>query len=122
MDILSCKTPEMVRKEVWAHLLAYNLVRKVMAQAALAGKHTPRQLSFAGAVQTVNAFRWLLLLAEPGRLEDLAEVVCVAVRTHLVGKRPGRCEPRKVKRRPKPHGRLMRSRAQEKARLLGGRG
>jgi len=122
MDILSCKTPEMVRKEVWAHLLGYNLTRQVMAQAALAGKHTPRQLSFAGCVQTLNAFRWLLLLAEPGRLGELVEVVCVAVRTHVVGKRLGRCEPRKVKRRPKPHGRLTHPRAQERARLLGGQG
>ena len=122
MDILSCKTPEMVRKEVWTHLLAYNLTRQVMAQAAVGSKLTPRQLSFAGAVQTMNAFRWLLLLAEPGRAAELATVVWVAVRTHEVGKRPGRCEPRKVKRRPKAHGRLMRPRAQERARLLGGKG
>src|SRR5262249_22910678 len=61
MDILSCKTPEMARKEVWAHLLAYNLVRQVMAQAALTAGVKPRQLSFAGAAQTVNAFRWVLL-------------------------------------------------------------
>ena len=123
MDVLSCKTPGMVRKEIWTHLLAYNLTRKVMAQAAAAegGKLTPRQLSFAGAVQTLNAFRWLLLMGEDGRRAELAKVLCLALRTHEVGNRPGRCEPRKVKRRPKPHGRMMRPRAEEKARLMGGK-
>jgi len=121
MDILTCRSPEMVRKEIWTHLLAYNLVRKVMAQAAAVGKITPRQLSFAGAVQTVNAFRWVLLLKVPGRREDLVRSMLLAVGTHKVGKRPGRCEPRKVKRRPKSLGKLMRPRAQEKARLQAGK-
>ena len=71
MDILSCKTPEMVRKEVWAHLPAYNLVRQAMAQAARVGRLRPRQLSFAGAVQTLNALRWALLLGDPDRQADL---------------------------------------------------
>jgi Transposase DDE domain len=121
MDILSCKTPEMVRKEIWIHLLAYNLTRKVMAQAAQEGKITPRQLSLAGAVQTLNAFRWLLMMSEDKRRAELAGVLCIALLTHKVGNRPGRCEPRKVKRRPKSYGRLMRPRAEEKARLMGGK-
>jgi hypothetical protein len=121
MDILSCKTPEMVRKEIWIHLLAYNLTRKVMAQAAAEGKIKPRQLSFAGAMQTLNAFRWLLLLSDDKRRAELAGVLCVAVKTHKVGNRPGRSEPRKVKRRPKAHARLTRPRAEEKARLMGGK-
>ena len=116
MDILSCKTPEMVRKEIWTHFLVYNLVRKVMAQAALEGKLQPRQMSFAGAVQTLNAFRWLLMLSEGSRQRELAKVLCIALRTHEVGNRPGRSEPRKVKRRPKPYGRLMKPRAEEKKR------
>src|SRR5436305_11257868 len=101
MNILSCKSPEMVRREVWAHLLAYNLTRKVLAQAALVGEVTPRQLSFAGAVQTLNAFRWLLTV---GGGDDAARVVpalLVAVATHRVGNRPDRVEPRAVKRRQK---------------------
>jgi len=121
MDILSCKTPEMVRKEIWMHLLAYNLTRKVMAQAALLGQVRPRQLSFAGAVQTLNAFRWLLLLSAAERQAELGRILCLALKTHEVGNRPGRCEPRKVKRRPKPHPRLMRPRAEERARLKEGR-
>jgi hypothetical protein len=93
MDILSCKTPEMVRKEIWTHLLAYNLTRKVMAQAAQEGKITPRQLSIAWAMQTLNAFRWLLLLSEDQRRVELAGVICLALQTHKVGNRPDRCEP-----------------------------
>ena len=48
MDVLRCRTPEMVRKEVWMHLLGYNLIRAVMADAARAQGVAPRELSFAG--------------------------------------------------------------------------
>lgn len=121
MDVLSCKTPEMLRKEIWVHLLAYNLVRQVMAQSARQGKCEPRQLSFAGAVQTLGAFRWALLLAEKEQYGILAGALLLAVGTHRVGKRPGRCEPRKVKRRPSSLGKLMHPRSEEKERLMSGK-
>jgi hypothetical protein len=121
MDVLSCKTPEMVRREVWAHLLAYNLTRKVLAQAALAGQVTPRQLSFAGAVQTLNAFRWLLTVAGEQDGARLVQALLLAVATHVVGQRPGRVEPREVKRRQKV--KLMtKPRAQRRAELLKNKG
>jgi Transposase DDE domain len=117
MDVLSCKTPAMVRREVWAHLLAYNLTRKVLAQAALAGERTPRQLSFAGAVQTINAFRWLLAVGVGAEAGQWVRALLLAVATHRVGDRPGRVEPREVKRRQKV--RLMtKPRAQRRAELL----
>ena len=117
MDILSCKTPAMIRREVWAHLLAYNLARKVLAQAALAGMVTPRQLSFAGAMQTLNAFRWLLAVGTPDPSGRLLRALLLAVATHRAGNRPGRVEPREVKRRQKV--KLMtRPRAQRRAELL----
>jgi hypothetical protein len=115
MDILSCKNPEMVRKEIWTHLLAYNLVRKVMAQAAVEAKREPRKISFAGAVQTLDMFRCLLLLSAPEQREELVRTVLAAIATHKVGDRPGRCEPRKVKRRPKAYPRMTKPRAQERA-------
>jgi hypothetical protein len=119
MDILSCKTPEMIRKEVWTHLLGYNLVRQVLAQAAVAGECAPRQLSFAGAVQIWEAFRWFLTLSVAGERGMLMRVVLVAVSTHRVGNRPNRVEPREVKRRKKV--RLMtRPRAERRAELLRG--
>jgi hypothetical protein len=121
MDVLSCKSPEMVRKEIWTHLLAYNLVRKVMAQAALEAKTQPRRISFAGAVQTLNAFRWVLLLSSrTERGGQLVRMVLLAIATHVVGDRPGRCEPRKVKRRPKAYPLMTRPRAEERAEALAG--
>jgi hypothetical protein len=118
MDILRCHTPEMVRKEIWAHLLAYNLVRQVMAQAARQHGVAPRQLSFAGAVRTLNEYRTLLLTATAADLPALAQRILAAIATHRVGNRPNRIEPRKVKRRPKGYARLHQSRAQERAELL----
>jgi hypothetical protein len=121
MDILRCKTPEMVRKEIWAHLLAYNLVRKVIAQAAAEHQLTPRQLSFAGAMQTLNEFRTALLHASSAELPEMTHGILAAIARHRVGNRPGRSEPRKVKRRPKGYSRMLESRAAERAKLTGGR-
>jgi hypothetical protein len=121
MEILRCKTPEMVRKEIWAHLLAYNLVRKVMAQAAKEHNLTPRQISFAGAMQTLNEFRSSLLHAPAAELPEWTRRILEAIARHRVGNRPGRCEPRKVKRRPKGYSRLLFPRAKERAKLMRGR-
>jgi Transposase DDE domain len=121
LDVLSCKAPEAVRREVWAHLLAYNLARKVLAQAALAGAVTPRQLSFAGCVQTLAAFRWLLAVGAPDGAGRVARALLLAVAAHAVGNRPGRVEPREVKRRRKVRL-LTKPRAQRRAELLRGKG
>jgi hypothetical protein len=118
MEILRCRTPEMVRKEIWAHLLAYNLVRKVMAQAAEQHDVTPRQLSFAGAMQTLNEFRTLLQSVPAARLPELCAQILEAIASHRVGNRPDRCEPRKVKRRPKGYSRMTKPRAEERARCM----
>lgn len=117
MEILRCKTPAMVRKEIWTHLLTYNLIRKVMAQAAAEHNLTPRQLSFAGAMQTLDEFRTLLLYATVAELPEMTQCILTAIARHRVGNRPGRYEPRKVKRRPKGYSRLLQSRAQERAHL-----
>jgi hypothetical protein len=117
MEILRCKTPAMVRKEIWAHLLAYNLIRKVMAQAAEEHQLGPRQLSFAGAMQTLNEFRTSLVHASVTELPEITSRILGAIARHRVGNRPGRCEPRKVKRRPKGYSRMLVSRAQERAKL-----
>src|SRR5207248_8084150 len=62
MDVLRCKTPELVRKELWTHILAYNLIRTVMAQAASKHGIEPRSISFKGAVQTLEAFQPMIAL------------------------------------------------------------
>src|SRR5207248_4014541 len=62
MDILRCKTPELVRKEIWTHILAYNLIRTIMAQAASKHDIDPRTTSFKGAMQTLAAFQPVIAL------------------------------------------------------------
>ena len=57
MDVLRCKTPELVHKEIWTHVLAYNLIRTIMAQAATHHNIEPRTISFKGAIQTLEAFQ-----------------------------------------------------------------
>jgi hypothetical protein len=118
MDILRCKTPEMLHKEIWAHLLTYNLVRKVMAQAAMAAGINPRTISFKGTLQALRAFEQDLQGRAPDALAELAAVLLKAVAEHRVGNRPGRVEPRAVKRRPKEYDRLMQPRAEARAALL----
>jgi Transposase DDE domain len=103
MDVLRCQTPEMVRKELWAHLLAYNLIRTVIAQAAhLHGKH-PRQLSFTRAMRTLEAFRPTIAHTPCAQLERLYAQLLQAIARHEIGHRPDRLEPRQRKRRPKPY-------------------
>jgi hypothetical protein len=119
MDILRCKTPEMVEKEIWAHLLAYNLLRTVMAVAAAAAGIEPRAVSFKGAKQAVTAFAPKIEAASPGDRPALVEALLAVIAYHRVGDRPGRWEPRAVKRRPKPRARLGQPRAE--ARLPGNR-
>ena len=102
MDVLRCKTPEMVEKEIWAHLLAYNLLRTVMAAAASEAGIEPRRLSFKGAKQAVMAFAPKLEAARPEDRPALVDALLTVVAYHRVGDRPGRWEPRARKRRPRP--------------------
>jgi hypothetical protein len=111
MDVLRCKSPEMVRKEVWAHLLAYNLLRTVMAVAAAESDTEPRKISFKGAKQAVTAFVPKIEAARPEDRGRLIDALLKTVAYHRVGNRPGRWEPRARKRRPKPGTRLMQPRA-----------
>jgi hypothetical protein len=106
MDILRCKTPEMVQKEIWVYLLAYNLLRTVMAVAANESNVEPRAISFKGAKQALTAFAPKLEAARPDQRAELVDALLTAVAYHRVGNRPGRWEPRARKRRPKPTKRL----------------
>jgi hypothetical protein len=103
MDVLRCKTPEMVRKEIWVHLLAYNLIRTVMAQAASLHGLEPRHISFKGTLQTLNAFRTICHGVSGVSRAAMLHALYDAIASHTVGNRPGRYEPRALKRRPKPH-------------------
>ena len=116
MGVLRSKSPAMVRKEFWMRLLAYNLIRTVMAQAAEVGRCEPRRISFTGAWQTLHAFSSLAPWAG-GDSHVYAELLR-AIASHRVGGRPNRVEPRAVKRRPKPHALLTEPRKQARNRLL----
>jgi len=118
MDVLRCMSPEMVEKEIWIHLLAYNLIRGMMVKAAKVHDKQPRLLSFKGTLQTMTAFQNALRWAWPGVREHLVEVMLKAIAHHDVGDRPGRVEPRANKRRPKPQRFLMEPRKQARKRLL----
>jgi hypothetical protein len=114
MDILRCKTPEMVHKEIWAHLLAYNLLRTVMAVAAAEVGIEPREVSFKGAKQAVTAFAPKIEAARPEDRPALIDALLAVIAYHRVGDRPGRWEPRARKRRRKPGAYLHEPRAATK--------
>jgi hypothetical protein len=118
MEILRCRTPEMVRKEIWMHLLAYNLIRGMMAEAGEAHGTEPRHLSFKGALQTMTAFQDALRQATPGARGPLIEALLKAIASHRVGDRFGRVEPRANKRRPTPQRFLNEPREQARNRLM----
>lgn len=114
MDHLKCQTPEMVRKELWMHLLAYNLVRCTMVRAAHRTNGTPEAISYSGALQALQnpIDDGPPLTDEQRALID--EAVLTAIAKRKVGNRPNRIEPRAVKKRPKPYPRLKKPRSQYK--------
>jgi putative transposase len=113
MDHLRCKTPERVRNEFWMHLLGYNLIRSVMASAALESGCSPWEISFKGTLQTLGQF--LPILLSKISSEMWCEALLRAVATHVVGHRPDRFEPRLVKRRPKLYDYLNKPRRDYKS-------
>jgi Transposase DDE domain len=103
MENFSCLSPQMCEKEMWVYFLAYNLIRLLMAQAASAVKVLPRQLSFKHTLQIWIAWSQRQFLSEAR--EDTANLFLLIAQIR-VGHRPGRVEPRMVKRRPKAYPRL----------------
>ena len=118
MEVLRCKTPEMVRREIWTCLLAHNLIRQTLLQAALAAGRSPRQLSFTAALQKTAASWATLAVCDATMADRLIQTNLRHLARHLVGDRPGRVEPRAIKRRPKPQRLLNQPRAQARAELL----
>src|SRR3954466_5503177 len=102
----------MIRKEIWAHLLAYNLLRTVMAVAAAERGIEPRRVSFKGAKQAVTAFAPKIEAARPDARPALIDALLVVIAYHRVGDRPGGGEPGAGKGRPKPSAQLNQTRAE----------
>ena len=103
MDILRCKTPQMVETELWMRIIAYNLIRAVMQDAAITHRLPPERLSFKGTLSTLR--QWAPSLSSPhidkiGRL-DLYKTMLYYIAHDTVPIRPNRIEPRARKRRSK---------------------
>ena len=114
MDHLRCRTPHRVRNELDMHLIAYNLIRGVMAAAAHAAGRTPASISFKSTMQALNnMLPYLLVLDAAAWSEQLLKMVA----TSEVGNRPDRYEPRVKKRRPKKYPLLREPRQNYKTRM-----
>jgi len=117
LDHVRCKTPEMVRRELWVTLLAYNLIRKVIATSAAVHEKQPRQLGFTLACQNLLA-SWMLLSTGACRdSQALYHLMLARLAAHEVANRPGRIEPRVLKRRRHRYPLMQRPRAQLQAEL-----
>jgi Transposase DDE domain len=123
MRDLRCKTPELVRKEIWTHILAYNLIRTIMAQAAAKHDIQPRSISLKGCIQTLEAFQPLLETSAASNQTQRLQLyhdLLKAIATHRVGDRPDRYEPRLKKRRRYPYGWLTEPRSDVKRKMAKG--
>ena len=108
MDQLSCKTPTNLEREIRMHFLVHNLVRRLMLEAARRHQVPLPRVSFAGSLATARRYGEALLQARSERQRrQLQDELFRALAQDLVPDRPGRREPRAVKRRPKPYPRLM---------------
>jgi hypothetical protein len=117
MDMLSCKTPEMVRKEIGIHFLAYNFIRVIMARGCFEHNSYPWKISFKGTVQLLDEFMPHLGSLNTKENQAMYSEMLKLITSNKVGNRPGRVEPRAIKQRPKPFPTLNRSRSIEKDRL-----
>jgi hypothetical protein len=118
MDMLSCKTPQMVRKEIGIHFLAYNFIRIIIAEASIKHNALPNHISFKGTVQLINGMIPHFLTGNAHANKTMYLELLKQIVKNKVGNRPGRLEPRVVKRRRKPFPALNRPRKIEKTRLM----
>jgi hypothetical protein len=112
MDLLRCKTPEMIHKEILMHLIAYNCVRRLMYEASKNSDKPVRQISFKGSIQALRGWEPHLNQKEMSRKERsrLIRLLYEGITQNSLLLRPGRTEPRAVKRRPKNYQRLTQPR------------
>ena len=118
MDMLSCKTPEMVKKEIGVHFLAYNFIRIIMAEACIKHNSLPWKISFKGTIQLLNEFMPQFLSSSIAKNKMMYSELLKLIIKNKVGNRPGRIEPRVIKQRPKPFPTLKGPRKSEKMKLM----
>jgi hypothetical protein len=104
MDVLRCKSPEMVQKEILMHLIAYNLIRLLMQEASMVWSVPLQRISFKGALDTFREYLAILgSNPKKSHIRSTYSKIVAAIAAGQVLHRPGRREPRAVKRRPKKH-------------------
>jgi hypothetical protein len=104
MDVLRCKSPEMIQKEILMHFIAYNLIRLLMQEAAIVGSVPLERISFKGALDTFRQYVTAMgTKRAQKRVRAIYRTLVGAIARGQVPYRPGRREPRAVKRRPKRH-------------------
>lgn len=118
MEMIAAKTPQMVQKDIWAHLLAYNLRRTLIWQSAQLAEVSPWQISLQGTRQQFNQFRPELAHSTLKTRRRLYATLLEVVGNQLVPLRPHRAEPRVVKQRPKAFPRMQQPRSILKAQLV----
>lgn len=118
MEMVFAKTPDLVRKELWVHLLAYNLLRTLMWQAAHLARVSSVRISLQGTRQQFNQFCPALAAAKSQEGTRLYAILLQVICDQLVPSRSGRAEPRVIKRRPKSFPRMQQPRSVLKAKLV----
>src|SRR5690606_14817553 len=103
MDILRCKTPEMISKEILMHLIVYNCIRSLMVEAAIKSKIVPRLISFKETMQALRHWQSIIDFTNNSQQEitRIKQLLYEAIANSKLHQRLGRTEPRCVKRRPK---------------------
>jgi hypothetical protein len=118
MDKLSCKSPDMIKKEIGVHFLAYNIIRHIMVNACIEHNMLPNKVSFKGTIQLLNEFMpYLLTCSSKKKWWLFYNELLRLIVTKRVGDRPGRCEPRAVKTRQKTFPVLKKTRKIEQVKL-----
>ena len=114
MDVLRCKSPELIEREVLMHQIAYNLVRSLMQRSAHGHQVPLSRLSFKGTLDTLRHWSVLIAAAEstPRQQQKLIEQMLALIASAPVPERPGRSEPRAKKRRGKNYQLLTKPRGQ----------
>ena len=118
MNRLSCTTPSMVRKEIGVHLLAYNIIREIMVDGCIKKGALPTQISFKATLQLLNQFSPHILSSKKNKKNVLYSQMLTLIVKNKVGKRPGRVEPRAIRKRTQSFPTLKTDRKVEKERLL----
>jgi hypothetical protein len=112
MEMLSCLSPEMIKKEIAIYFIAYNLIRSIISQSAVIHDKIPRQISFKGAVQLIVAGATTLIGMASRCIMDMVNTILLAISTNAVRIRNQAPQPRAIKRRPKPYPLLTKPRSE----------